>query len=139
MEGWAIEAATNPEVLAFLHQRLERISGICVADLEDRFIYANELAARFQRDREIVREEFQLWVAWWRDIFLIVQGRGEQITFEGWRNTLSQIAGGLSSSETLDWIERLYESLTALDRNVIPRLVFESLMLDLPVASQSSS
>lgn len=135
--GWAIEAVTNPEVLAFLHQRLERISEVCSADVEDRFIYANELSVRFQRDRETVREEFRLWVAWWRDIFLILQGRGEQITFEGWRNTLIQIAGGLSMVDTLDWIERLYESLNALDRNVIPRLVLEALMLKLPGGSKS--
>ena len=70
--------------------------------------------------------------------YLIVQGRGEQITFEVWRNTLSQIAEGLSLSQTLDWIERLYEGLAVLDRNVIPRLALEALMLELPVASQSS-
>ena len=137
--GWAVEASQDPTLLARLHQQLERVGDVCYAGLEGRFAYADELASRFQRDPALGRSELYLWLNWWRDILLIQQGRGQEISYRTWQETLEGQARALSSAQTVVWIEQLYMTLEALEYNAGPRLALEGLMLELPPLVRSKS
>ena len=129
--GWAIQAVETPSVMAALHQHLERIADVCGAGLEGRFAYADDLARRYQRDRQAGREELSLWLRWWRDILLLQQGRGDDIVHRSWRGTLEALAASVTVRSSVAFIGRVYETLEALERNANPRLALEALMLDL--------
>ena len=133
--GWAIQAAQSSALLSNLHQRLERIADVCRGGLEARFTYAGELARRFQRDRREGRDELFLWLRWWRDVLLIQQGRGDQIAYTAWRESLEGLAHGQSAAALVRWLHRILETVEALERNANPRLALEVMMLELPAAA----
>jgi DNA polymerase-3 subunit delta' len=130
--GWAIEASTDPALLAGVHQRVERIADVAEGGLEERFGYANDLARRFQRDRAVGREELHLWLRWLRDILLIQQGQHDGIVNTTWRETLERHAAALTPADTVRWLHLLTDSIVALERNANPRLALEVLMLEAP-------
>jgi len=130
--GWAIEASTDPALLAGVHQRVERIADVAEGGLEERFGYADDLARRFQRDRAVGREELRLWLRWLRDILLIQQGQHDGIVNTTWRETLERQAAALTPADTVRWLHLLTDSIVALERNANPRLALEVLMLDAP-------
>ncbi len=130
--GWAIQAAQGAALLPNLHQRLERIADVSRAGLEARFAYAGDLARRFQRERQTGRDELFLWLRWWRDVLLIQQGRGGEIAYTAWRESLEGQAQGLSTGTLVRWLHRVLETVEVLDRNANPRLALEVMMLELP-------
>ena len=132
--GWAIDAFQGPGPLATLHQQMERIANAAEAGLEERFVYADELARRFSRDRMAGRQELATWLQWWRDVLLVQAGLGAELVHESWRGTIESHAQRIGPLQTLAWLKRLYETLEALDQNANPRLALEALMLDLPMA-----
>ena len=130
--GWAIQAVQDPEPAAALHQRLERIASVCEGDLGHRFSYADDLARRFQRGRAAGREELYLWLRWWRDVLLILQGQTDQVVHTTWQETLERLASSASPTEVVRWIHVITGTLDALDQNVNARLALEVMMLELP-------
>lgn len=130
--GWAIDASTDPSLLAGVHQRFERIADVIEASLEGRFGYAEELARRFQRDRAAGREELFLWLRWLRDILLVQQGQQDSIVNVSWRDTLLRQADSLTPAEAVRWLHLVTESIELLDRNANARLALDVMMLEAP-------
>ena len=133
--GWAIDASQGAGPLATLHQQMERIAKVTEARLDERFVYAEELARRFFRDRGDGRQELASWLQWWRDVLLVQSGLTTELVHESWRGTIEAHAQRTSPPQTLAWLKRLYQTMEALDQNANPRLALEALMLDLPMAS----
>ena len=69
--GWALQAASDPQVLARRSERLDEIEAVLAAGLDEKFAYAERQAASFGRGREVVYAELQLWLDWWRDVLVI--------------------------------------------------------------------
>lgn len=130
--GWAIKAVEDAAVLATVHQRLERIADAVDGGLEARFAYADDLARRFQRDRAAGREELFQWLRWVRDMLLMQQGQGTEITNLAWRETIERQAKATSTAQTVGWLRLIGDTLEALERNANPRLALEVLMLGAP-------
>ncbi|GAI56728.1 unnamed protein product, partial [marine sediment metagenome] len=51
-------------------EKIDRLLDIINADYEERFAYANQLAAQFAQNRGLVQEVLDLWLDWWRDLLL---------------------------------------------------------------------
>jgi DNA polymerase-3 subunit delta' len=132
--GWAIKALNDPRVLEGLEADLERIKEICESGLPARFDYANELAARFLRDRESVRELLYLWLRWWRDLILIKEGAEEYVQNPEEVPYLRLQAAQLTTRQIVGFLKGLNRTLEVLDSNANARLALEVLMLDLPGA-----
>ena len=130
--GWAIDASHDPALLASVHQRLERISGVIEETLEARFGYADELARRFQRDRAAGREELYLWLRWLRDILLVQQGQEDAVVNVSWSDTLARQADSFTPAEAVRWLHLVTESIEVLERNANARLALDVLMLEAP-------
>ncbi|HEU0022302.1 MAG TPA: DNA polymerase III subunit [Dehalococcoidia bacterium] len=130
--GWAISALNDPQVLEQREADLAQIKEICGSGLHERFNYANELAARFLRDRESVKEQLYLWLRWWRDLILIKEGAEKFVQNLDQITPLRLQATQLTTRQVVDFVKGLNRTLEALDRNANARLALEVLMLELP-------
>ena len=107
----------------------------CQSGLEERFAYANELAAQFSKDRDSARQTLFEWLRWWRDLLLIKEGAHQYLRNADRRSDLMLHASALTTAQTAGFLERIHKTLEALDRNANPRLACEVLMLNLPKAN----
>ena len=132
--GWAINAVNDPQILEQRAADIQQIKEICQIGLQQRFNYANELAARFFRDRDSTKELLFLWLRWWRDLVLIKEGVEEYVQDQDELTHLRLQASQLSTLQIVGFIKALNQTLEALDSNANPRLALEVLMLNLPAA-----
>ncbi len=130
--GWALSAVDDQSALTEIHQRLERIVDVAEGGLEARFAYADDFGRRSGRDRAAGREELYAWLRWLRDVILVQQGRGADITNLGWRSTIERHATALTQAQAVRWARRVGETIEAIDRNANARLAVEGLLLDAP-------
>lgn len=137
--GWALKSIENPEPLASLHQKLERIANVCESEIASRFAYSDDLARRFQRDRNEARNELYLWLSWWRDILLINQGHRSEIVHSSWEQTLGKLSGKVTNEELVSWVHTIMKTIEALEHNANPRLALEVMMLDLPIVQATNT
>ncbi len=132
--GWAFRALADPSVLEDRADHLDRIAEAATAPLDERFAYANTLAGQFSRDRESVRQRLYLWQRWWRDLLLVKEGVGRHAQNTDRLDELAAQAEGVATGDIVAFLQRIQETLTALDANANPRLALECLMLAVPAA-----
>ena len=130
--GWAISALGDDSLPRERAQKLERLIGLSDASIGERFDYAAKLAAEFNRDRDSVRAELELWRDWWRDLLLIKGGCAELIANVDREAMLHREAGDYGLTQIKDFLKALGRALDQLERNLNPRLVLEVLMLNIP-------
>ncbi len=130
--GWALSALADEEVLKQRSQRLAKLSSLITASLERRFAYAQELATQFSQDRRSVAEAMELWLSWWRDLMFVKLGCKEAIININYEMALQKQAKSLSLSEIRQFLANLRLLPEEISKNVNPRLVLESLMLNMP-------
>jgi len=131
--GWAIGALEDHQVLEQRQADLEKLQETLDAGLETRFTYANEVASLFGSDRDAAKDLLALWLRWWRDLLLIKEGAEEFLHNSDHAESLKSQASGLSTTEIVQFTNRLMQTLSNLDSNVSPRLAMEVLMLNLPI------
>ncbi|UCH43036.1 MAG: AAA family ATPase [Dehalococcoidales bacterium] len=131
--GWALAAIHDERLLGQRDEYLDEIMSIAHADYDERFTYAGRLAAQFQQNRELVQERLGLWLGWWRDLLLVKAGSADDITNIDRLDTLVEMAGGYSLTQTRDFINSIRAAYQQLGQNANAQLVLEVLMLDLPV------
>ena len=136
--GWAVTASEDPQVLEQLGADFERIQEMCHSGLESRFSYAAELASRFSREREPVKELLFLWLRWWRDLLLIKEGAAEYVQNLDCLEPLRRQASHLTARQVVESVKCVHQTLEALDHNANPRLALEVLMLSLPTGTITS-
>jgi DNA polymerase-3 subunit delta' len=130
--GWALSVLADDKLFQQRCQRIDKLSSLLTASLEERFAYAQELAAQLSQDRKSVAEVAKIWLSWWRDLMLIKGNCKEAITNIDYETVLEEQAEILSLSEIKRFISNLSSAQEEISQNVNPRLAFESLMLNLP-------
>ncbi|MFZ5919038.1 MAG: DNA polymerase III subunit delta' [Chloroflexota bacterium] len=126
--GWAIETARNPARLARRAQQLDELQALLAQGRAERFIHADKLS----QDPTALRETFNLWLTWWRDLLLLSHGSTVALTHQDRSDQLRQQANRWSPQEIRQAVEATRQAILALDSHVNPRLVAEALMLRLP-------
>ena len=106
--------------------------GILTGDYEERFDYAAQLAVQFGQSRGLVREIFDLWLDWWRDLLLVKLGSGGAITNIDFETMLVDMARGYNLAQIRAFISSIQAAGEQLRQNANPRLVLEVLMLSIP-------
>jgi len=129
--GWALSSLAN-DILEQRSQRITKLSSLLTAKIEQSFAYAQELASQFSQNRRSVAEVMEIWFDWWRDLMLIKLGCKEAITNIDYEMALEKQAKSLSLNEIKEFLANLYLVQEEISKNVNPRLVLESLMLNLP-------
>ena len=132
--GWVFEALEEDQVLQDRETELARLLEICQSGLTARFSYAGELATKFGRDRDAVRQVLFLWLRWWRDLLLIEEGGSDYVHHTDKSTELASHRSGLTTIQIVGFVKQIHNTLEALDHNASPRLSLEILMLNLPVA-----
>jgi len=131
--GWALSAASNSALLEQRSQQLNSLVAAVGADYEERFSYATQLAAQFGQNREVVWEILALWLDFWRDLMLIKLGLREAISNIDLEAELVAEAKDFTLDEIRDFINAILEAEQGLKQNANARLVFEVLMLSMPI------
>jgi len=137
--GWALSAAQDDSWLQQHTERRQRLLDINMADYEECFTYAAELAAQFSQKREAVLEILGLWTDWWRDLLLVKVGASEAITNVDLEDRLTDEARGYKLAQIKTFIGCLQAAGEQLRQNANPQLVLEVLMLSLPGRKESFS
>lgn len=123
--GWAVRAATEPDLLRQRQQRLEEMVALLQAPLTDRFRHAAELA----RDPEAAQETLDLWAGWWRDILLLTGGVGEdRVTNLDQRAGLERMAPRFTPAQAVARIQAIRMAMDRMRRNTNPQLTLEVLL-----------
>lgn len=128
--GWAVRAATEPELLRRREQRIEEMVALIQAPLTERLRYAAELA----RDPQAVQEALDLWAGWWRDLLLLAGGaegsRGDNslLTNLDQRARLEQMAARFTPVQAAARIRAIQTAMDRIRRNANPQLTLEVLL-----------
>ena len=130
--GWALSAASDDGLLQQRAEKMDRLLDIINADYEERFAYANQLAAQFTQNRGLVQEVLDLWLDWWRDLLLVKIGCSDIITNVDRLDKLVEIAEDYRLAQIKAFINSIQAAGEQLRQNANPRLVLEVLMLDMP-------
>lgn len=137
--GWALQAASDPQVLERRSERLDEIEAVLSGGLDEKFAYAERQAASFSRGRQAVYDELQLWLDWWRDVLVIREGNDTLVLNLSRLGALTAAASGCTSAQVVSAIRAIQETTSMLESNVNPRLCIESMMLRMPQLETQTS
>jgi len=130
--GWALSAAFDDGLLQQRAEKIDRLLDIINADYEERFAYANQLAAQFAQNRGLVQEVLDLWLNWWRDLLLAKISCSDIITNVDRLDRLAEMAKDYRLAQIKAFINSIQAAGEQLRQNANARLVLEVLMLDMP-------
>ena len=130
--GWAIEVASDPQALARRRERISEIEAVLTGALDEKFAYAEKIAAIFGRNRNAVYEELQLWLGWWRDVLVIHEENDELAVNISRLDTLRAASSQCTSAQVVETIRAIQQTTSMLESNVNPRLCIESMLLRMP-------
>ena len=130
--GWALSALHDGRLVEERSAALDALLQLADAGISERFTYAEQLAARFSRDRDTVRGLLDLWLTWWHDL-LLVKGSGMAFTVNVDRAAaLERQARAYTLAQVSNFMRAVLAAGEQLDRNANARLVLEVLMLSIP-------
>jgi DNA polymerase-3 subunit delta' len=127
--GWAVNAATDPQVLDKLENTLTLLFDAMQDDVVARFTIANSLA----RTSDNLSEVLEIWLTCWRDVMLFHTDNATAMTYKEKQATILQMAEASDLHQTTRTIRLIEEALTALQQNVNKQLLVENLVLSFPV------
>ena len=130
--GWALAAVAEPSFLERRREQLETLAGLPAAILQERFSFASDLASLYYRDRDEAEETLQLWLGWWRDLLLILEGVENFVHNQDMADVLRQQAREWTTEQVTGFVKAILATTKALDSNANARLALEVLMLALP-------
>ena len=130
--GWAIEVASDPEALARRGERLSEIEAVLAGALDEKFAYAEKIAAIFGRRRVVVYDELQLWLGWWRDVLVVHEDNDELAVNISRMDTLRSASSECTSTQVVEAIRAIQQTNSMLESNVNPRLCLEGMLLRMP-------
>ncbi len=137
--GWAISAAQEPAILDARLEALNEQASLVEADLPTRFRFASSLGNAFYRDRPRVRGMLDLCQSWWMDLLLYTAAVPEQAVNVHMAEKLDAQAQGLTIHQAHAFLSDLARARDMLERNAIPRLALEWLMLKMPVQGKKAA
>ena len=135
--GWAVSVASDDSLLQRRAERIDRLLGIIDGDYDERFAYVTQMVAQFSQNRSLVQETLDLWLKWWRDLLLVKLGCNSALTNIDHETTLVDLARGYSLEQIRAVINSIQVAGEQLRQNANQRLVFEVLMLSIPVGGNS--
>jgi DNA polymerase-3 subunit delta' len=130
--GWALQAIADMSLIAERSARVEGIIQLISMTYAARFDLSREMDAQYRREPAAVLETLDQWLTWWRDLLLFKTGCADSVVNVDYVNDISEQSQRLSLEQVREYIGKLNEARLDLDLNVIPRLVFDSLVYTMP-------
>ncbi len=126
--GWALEAIRTPELLAQREADLDLLDDALRADRSGRFALADKLS----RDKSALAPLFELWLTYWRDVLLYLEGDAERVCNIDRRPHIERMAYDVTAEAALRAIRATQTALNHLTYNLNLRLALEVMFLDFP-------
>lgn len=130
--GWALSAFQDDTLMTERGARVESTIQLISMTYGARFDLSRELDTLYRREPARVLETLEQWTTWWRDLLLFKTGCAESLVNVDYVNDIEEQAARLSLEQIREYIGRLTGVRQDLDLNVIPRLVFDSLVYTMP-------
>ncbi len=137
--GWALLAQADDSLMAERAARVESTIQLVSMTFAARFDVSREMDALYRRNPENVLETLEQWITWWRDLLLFKTGCADNIVNVDYANDVEEQATRLNLEQIREYIGRLSQARQDLDLNVIPRLVFDSLVYTMPRIARPAS
>jgi DNA polymerase III subunit delta' len=131
MPGWAILAATTPELADTREARASDLLRLLRSSRLDRLKYADELAERWSGHNEEVIGTLEIWVDTWRDLARAAAGLGPSLTREA-LDSGSAAGANVDVATARGGVRATLDAVEALRANAHPRLTLENLLLFWP-------
>ncbi|HEY3340679.1 MAG TPA: AAA family ATPase [Anaerolineae bacterium] len=130
--GWAIRAHENSEILDQRAQRLTDLEMLLNSNRTRRFQYAKSLSETENEARESTLEE---WLLYWRDVVRASSGGAPAETLHNIDHfeAIMQLADQVSTRQATGMVRAITNALKFLQQNAKPQLVFDALMLQMPI------
>lgn len=124
--GWAITASQNQELEEQRSSWFQLMVTLCESGPTQRI----KIAAQVARDSEHLDDLLSAWLLWWREALLSSEGYNLPRSLESSkRNQYISQPEPLAARRVIDQIQ---EAQRQLEQNANPRLVLETLLLELP-------
>lgn len=126
--GMALLLAQDPSQIEKRTQLLDDLTRLLPLSRRDRFAYVDVLL----RNRDELRFALQTWYTYGRDLLMIVNQDGSELTNLNRETELHQIAGMIDRTTALKMVGAIDSALAALDVFGHTRLLMDVFCLDLP-------
>lgn len=130
--GYAIHLHENPAELEKRQAQIGHLQELLPASRRVRFAFAEKLTKDYRTSREKVRSELQVWLTYWRDVFLRTTGAAVPLINLAEAAQIDAVADRMDPASARRVVAALERGLDQLDRNVNPRLLMDVLLLDWP-------
>ena len=127
--GKALFFHDNPEALATRREWVEDFVRLLESSRRERFAYADPFR---KKEREEIREIYQVWLSLWRDAMLVASGAKVPIVNLEWEKNITFLAGAVGTRTARICTTNLEQGLSRLDQNLNRQLLTEVLLMDWP-------
>ena len=137
--GMAIRMVDDPQVLASREEAIVNIFDLVTARIYERFKYAEGLTNPYDLARERVGAVLQIWLSFWRDVFIRTSGSTLPLVNMDIEAQVVQIASSLDANFVRGLVVAHERAIWELERNANVRLLLETLLLGWPRVEQTES
>jgi DNA polymerase-3 subunit delta' len=130
--GRALGMIEDESVLDQRRDALDRLTRLLAAPRIDRLDHARELADRWSKSPEAVRQSLRWWTSWWRDVAATQRGWLGRVQNLDRLDDLDRISRRVDAARAAEAARDLADTVLMLDQNVNPRLALDVALLRLP-------
>jgi len=130
--GWAVKAHQQPSILGRRTSCLDSLVQLLNEPRVPRFAYAQTTS----HDPEMVSDILGLWLSWWRDLLLVHEGSGTEITNLDRRAEITACAAQHSLCRIHRSLQAIRTAQRQLESNANLRLALEVLLLSFPLPGE---
>ncbi len=124
--GWAINASQHEELEEERTSWFQSMAALCESGPTQRL----KIAAKLLHDTEKLDELLSVWLIWWRELLLASEGYQPPASQEN--SQRERFGRQVQPAEARRVIEHIQEAMRQLEQNANPRMVLETLLLELP-------
>jgi DNA polymerase-3 subunit delta' len=134
--GFAMRLIEDPDQLKQRSERIRELIDLLTSNRSERFDYVNKFHPQTGETLKDVRDEvialLELWLAIWRDVFLIQLDRADRVQNKDVQDALVELAGDIERAQTIKVLGDVEATMGAIQDYANIRLTLENLMLAMP-------
>lgn len=134
--GFALRLSATPGQLELRNQRIQDLFELLVSDRAERFDFVEQFRPKsgetLKDVRDVVVDLLELWLAIWRDIFLVQLDRQARVQNDDVLDNLKTVAEAVDQQQSVQLLDRIECTLSSVHNYANIRLALENLMLDFP-------
>jgi len=127
--GKALFLHNQPDALEAYRERAEDLLRLLESSRRERFVYAESFR---KKERDEIREIYQVWLSFWRDVLLVASGAEAPLINLEKEEVIRFVAGMVGAREAHTCTANMEQGLSWLDKNLNRQLLTEVLLMDWP-------